>query len=109
MDNPVNVKIRINELYDAYGTLLAEKQRRYVEYYYHDDYSLAEIATLSGVSRTAVHEQIGMAVEHLETFEAALGLVRMKKAARALVRRLGELGIQDAELSRLSGEIEETE
>ncbi|HAQ55945.1 MAG TPA: hypothetical protein DCR44_00835 [Acholeplasmatales bacterium] len=109
MENTLEEKLRINVLYDAYGPMLTEKQRRYVEYYYHDDYSLSEIALLSAVSRNAVHEQIGVAVGHMEDYEAALGVVRMKQTAAAIQSRLAELGIDDPALVRLAGEFDKTE
>ena len=95
MENSLEEKLRINLLYDTYGALLTEKQRRYVEYYYRDDYSLSEIALLTEVSRNAVHEQIGVAVGHMETYEAALGVVRMKQTAAAIQSRFAELGVDD--------------
>ncbi|MFA5007203.1 MAG: sigma factor-like helix-turn-helix DNA-binding protein [Candidatus Izemoplasmatales bacterium] len=109
MENAFDEKIRINGLYDAYGLLLTEKQRRTMEYYYRDDYSLSEIAALSGVSRTAVHELIRVAVGHLEDYEAALGVVRMRTRAEDMKRRLEELGVKDAALARLFEEFDKTE
>ena len=80
-----------------------------MEYYYRDDYSLSEIALLTEVSRNAVHEQIGVAVGHMETYEAALGVVRMKQTAAAIQARLAELGVDDPALTRLFGEFDKTE
>jgi predicted DNA-binding protein YlxM (UPF0122 family) len=109
MENPLGEKIRINELYDAYGALLTEKQRRYVEYYYRDDYSLSEIAGLVGVSRNAVHEQLGIAATHMEDYETVLGLVAVRKVVRQLVERLEMIGVDDVEVARIVRELGETE
>ena len=109
MENALDGKIRINGLYDVYGALLTEKQRRTMEYYYQDDYSLSEIAALTGVSRNAVHELLRVAVGHLEAFETALGVVRMKDAAAGIRRRLGERCAADPELARLFDAFEKTE
>ena len=43
-------------LFDFYGDLLTEKQRQYFKDYYFDDASLAEIATVYGVSRNAIFD-----------------------------------------------------
>ncbi len=48
--------LRIAELYDFYGALLTDKQRRCLEMHYLSDDSLAEIAEEFGVSRQAVHD-----------------------------------------------------
>ena len=37
-------KNRINMLFDFYEQLLTEKQQTFLKYYFHDDYSLGEIA-----------------------------------------------------------------
>ena len=42
---------RMNALFEFYATLLTEKQMNYVELYYADDYSLAEIAEEYNISR----------------------------------------------------------
>ena len=61
------------------------------------------------MSRTAVHELITAAVGHLEDYEAALGVVRMRTHAEAMKRRLEELGVKDAALARLFEEFDKTE
>lgn len=62
-------KIRINSLYDIYKGLLTAKQRDYFEYYFLQDYSLAEIADILNVSRNAIHMQIKNIIVHLEKLE----------------------------------------
>ena len=43
--------LHISLLFDFYGSMLTEKQRRIVEYYYNDDLSLSEIAENEGITR----------------------------------------------------------
>ena len=45
-------------LYDYYGEILKEENRKYFEDYYFDNLSLKEIAENSGISRNAVHKHI---------------------------------------------------
>jgi predicted DNA-binding protein YlxM (UPF0122 family) len=66
---------RINMLYDFYHALLTEKQRVILEYYFHDDYSLSEIAEQLNISRQAVFEHIKRAEASLEELETKLGLI----------------------------------
>ena len=63
-----------NELYDLYGELLTEKQRKYFEDYYFNNYSFSEMATQYEVSRNAVFKQIHIVMDKLEEYEKVLGL-----------------------------------
>ncbi len=62
-------------LFDFYGGLLTEKQRRTMELYYEEDWSLAEIAEAEGVSRQAVHDLLHRTESIMEEFETKLGMV----------------------------------
>ncbi len=54
------MEVKITEwstLFEFYAALLTDKQMNYIELYYADDYSLAEIAEKEfGVSRQAVYD-----------------------------------------------------
>ena len=63
---------QINELYDIYKALLTNKQRTYIELYYHEDLSLSEIAHELGVSRNAVHDNIQRTEKLLTSYEEKL-------------------------------------
>ena len=65
----------ISLLYDFYGQLLTEKQQEFIELYYGDDLSLAEIASICNVTRQAVHDTIKRAEKILNNYEEKLGLV----------------------------------
>ncbi len=66
--------VRINFLLDFYQTLLTEKQRKYMQDYYIEDFSLGEIAEASGVSRQAVYDNIHRTAMLLESYETKLRL-----------------------------------
>jgi predicted DNA-binding protein YlxM (UPF0122 family) len=61
-------------LLDFYGELLTEKQRGFLEYYYNEDLSLAEIAANEGISRQGVRDAIKRAEKQLFDMEGCLGL-----------------------------------
>lgn len=63
---------RMNALFEFYAALLTDKQMNYIELYYADDYSLAEIAEEYGVSRQAVYDNIKRTEKILETYEMKL-------------------------------------
>ena len=62
-------------LYDFYGELLTEHQRRVYEGLVYENMSLAEIADEQGISRQAVHDLIKRTDKILQGYEDKLGLV----------------------------------
>lgn len=70
---------RINMLFDFYEPLLTEKQQTFLKYYFHDDFSLGEIAAEFDISRQAVYEHIKRAEQMLEAYEDKLQLLRKHK------------------------------
>lgn len=82
---------RINLLFDFYDPLLTEKQRTFLSHYFHDDYSLGEIAENYGVSRQAVYEHIKRAEVTLDDYEAKLGLLAKHERRQQLLRQLEDL------------------
>lgn len=63
---------RMNALFEFYAALLTDKQMNYIELYYADDYSLAEIAEEFNVSRQAVYDNIKRTEKLLEDYEMKL-------------------------------------
>lgn len=70
-------------LLDFYAPLLTPRQQELMSSYYLDDLSLGEIATESGISRQAVHDQIKRAEQQLLACEERLGLVSEFRAQQA--------------------------
>ena len=81
MDNRDNLII----LYDYYGELLSEDNRKYFEDYYFDNLSLGEIAENNSISRNAIHKHIKNAIEKLEFYEEKLKLYEKDKKLNALI------------------------
>ena len=71
-------------LLDYYGELLTQKQRLYCDLYYNQDYSLAEIAEQTGISRQGVHDSLLHAEAALIEFERILGCAARDSALREL-------------------------
>ncbi len=72
----------INVLLDFYGDMLTEKQRAFIEYYYNDDLSLAEIAENEGITRQGVRDAIKRAESQLYDMEQRLGLAKRFEEVR---------------------------
>jgi len=82
---------QMNLLYDFYGVMLTEKQREFVELYYFDDLSLAEIAEQFEISRQAVHDNIRRAGAQLLEYESKLKLVERFEERQVIGQRVLEL------------------
>ena len=97
-------------LYDFYGELLTEHQRRIYEDAVFNDLSLSEIAREAGISRQGVHDLIRRCDRTLEGYEEKLGLIakfqktkEKVEAIHRLTREFSETGTGD--LIRRIGEI----
>lgn len=78
-------------LYDIYGEMLTEKQRSFINYYYNDDLSLAEIAENEGITRQGVRDSIKRAEAQLYDFEQHLGLKAKFEETRQGLEEIAEL------------------
>lgn len=63
-------------LLDFYGEMLTSKQRDFIDFYYNDDLSLAEIAENVGITRQGVRDAIKRAEGQLTEMEERLGFVK---------------------------------
>lgn len=107
---------RINMLFDFYEPLLTEKQQTFLKCYFHDDFSLGEIAAEFGISRQAVYEHIKRAEQTLESYENKLGLLVKFEARTKLLEQLqqvhSDMSIPDpqrAELQKIVRELQALE
>ena len=67
-----------NDLYDLYGPLLTDKQKKYFEDYYFHNLSFSEMADNYGISRNAVFKQVHTVTMKLEEYEEKLHLLQKR-------------------------------
>ena len=91
-------------LFDFYGELLTEHQRRIYEDVVYNDMSLGEIAEEQGISRQGVHDLVKRCDRILQGYEDKLHLIERFMRVKMNVTKLQELA-QDEELTR--GELAE--
>ncbi len=72
-------------LYDFYGELLSEKQKRIYEEVVFNDYSISEVAKDEGISRQSVSDMIKRCDKTLFAYEAKLGLVHKFLETKRLI------------------------
>ena len=78
-------------LYDFYGELLTEHQRKVYEEVVLNDLSYSEAAEMFGVSRQGVHDMIRRCDKALEGYEEKLHLVEKFVNIRGQVQKIHEL------------------
>lgn len=77
-------------LFDFYGELLGEKQKRLYEASRFQDLSLSEIAELEGISRQGVHDLLKRTEKRLLEYEEKLRLVERFLKAKDRLEKLAE-------------------
>ena len=82
--------VYFNELYDLYGELLTDKQRKYFEDYYFNNLSFSEMAENYDVSRNAVFKQLHIATDKLEEYEKILGLLEKRKILEKVIENVND-------------------
>lgn len=88
MKDELERTMRMNYLYDFYHALLTDKQRKYIELYYLEDYALTEIADTLDVTRQAVYDNLQRSKELLEHYEENLGMYAHFKRRQDIIAEL---------------------
>lgn len=86
-------------LYDFYGELLTEHQKKIYEDVVYNDLSLTEIASEHGISRQGVHDLIRRCNHILQEYEDKLHLIERFMKVKENVRILEQLA-EDKEITR---------
>ena len=81
-------------LFDFYGELLTEHQRRIYADAVYNDMSLSEIAEEQGISRQGVHDLIRRCDRILQDYESRLHLVERFARAKETVKEIQELSAE---------------
>ena len=77
-------------LYDYYGELFNDKQKKYFEDYYFDNLSLSEIALNDDISRNAVHKGIKNVVSKLYEYEEKLKLYEKDQKLKEIINQIDD-------------------
>lgn len=87
----VEEKVEQTYLYDFYGELLNEHQRRIYEDFVFNDLSLGEIAAEEGISRQGVSDMMKRCTKKLEEYEAKLHLVTKFLSVKKDIEQIHDL------------------
>ena len=110
----METKVEQAYLYDFYGELLNQHQRKVYEDFFFNDLSLSEIAEEEGISRQGVHDLVRRCTRALEEYENKLHLVEKFMSVKEKVHEI-DLLLENYEeqdekelikkVKKLSGEI----
>lgn len=94
-------------LLDIYGSLLSERKKELLDYYYGEDYSLSEISELTGISRQGVRDSIKKSEAELLDIEDKLRLFEKRKKAELLIHEAKSLAEGNTALTAVLDALEE--
>ena len=77
-------------LYDYYGELFNDNQKKYFELYYFDNLSLAEISENENKSRNAIHKVIKNVVTKLNEYEHILKLYEKETKLKSIIDKIDD-------------------
>ena len=100
----MEAKLKQAYLYDFYGELLTQHQKKIYEDVILNDLSLSEIADEQGISRQGVHDLIKRCDRILAGYENKLHLVEKFLRIRLNIQQINRL-TDDEQIKRLSNEI----
>ena len=88
-------------LYDYYGELLTEHQKKIYEDVVYNNLSLNEIAEDEGISKQGVHDLVKRCDKTLSEYEDKLKLIERGKKALAILDELDKMNLPAEALSKL--------
>ena len=97
----MNDNIELVELYDIYGKLLTEKQRKTFESYYLSDLSLREIAENSKITFQAVRYSLEVSKKLLLDFEKVIKMNEYKKSINCLYDMCNKENINNKDIMKI--------
>lgn len=98
-------KLKQAYLYDFYGELLNDHQRKVYEDFYFNDLTLSEIAEEEGISRQGVHDLVKRSARVLEEYEKKLHLVDKFLNMKSKVEKIQKLVQEEEDLKTIKTEI----
>lgn len=93
--------IELVELYDIYGRLLTEKQRKTFELYYLSDLSLREIAENTKITFQAVRYSLEVSKKLLLNFEEIIRMNEYKKSIGNLYDMCSKENINNKDIIKI--------
>ena len=91
----------MNNLFDAYGTLLTKRQYEILSLYFQEDLSYSEIGENLEISRAAVMDAVHRGTDLLEKYEKNIGMVSLKETMYDILENTNELEVLKEKIASL--------
>ena len=88
-------KIKISILLSLYGNLLTETQKKYMDLYYNQDWSLSEIGESENITRQAVRTILVKSKNKLYEYEEKIGFLKRQEKINKLLIKLEKQNIPE--------------
>ena len=88
--------LRLNELFDLYGSLLSANQREITSQFLEYNLSFTEIAENRSTSRQSSFITLKLCIKKLESYEQKLGLLKIKNEIKNSISLLENNKIKEA-------------
>ncbi|MDR3279196.1 MAG: DNA-binding protein [Synergistaceae bacterium] len=85
LDKVLRDRVHFGDLFDAYSTMLTEKQRALCDLLLGLDLSIAELGEELGMTRQGAFDLLKRSRERLEEIESSLGLLELRGAHESLL------------------------
>jgi predicted DNA-binding protein YlxM (UPF0122 family) len=89
-DMLLETRVRFGELFDAYSSLLTERQRTVCEMVISGDLSNSELAGELEMTRQGAYDLVKRSREYLEDVERSVGMLALRARYDALLKLIGE-------------------
>ena len=102
-------KIEISILLSIYGNLLTKTQKKYMELYYNEDLSLAEIGENENITRQAVRTILVKSKNKLQEYEKILKIKQKQENIKAILQKIEqtELNVEQQKIiSKIQKELD---
>lgn len=86
----IDSNLRLVKLFEVYGVLLTAKQQDICKMYFFDNFTLAEIGEICGVSRQAINDCIEKSSKNLEQYEKKIGKLKLQEYVQKELTCLNE-------------------
>lgn len=107
MPDPLEERLHTARLLEVYGALLTPRRQRLLRLYYHDDFSLGEIAQRQKISRQAVFDSLRRSVDELQRLEDSLHLVESAdQQSRQRKHQADRFDALEEAIARLEGQVD---
>ena len=98
-------KVKISILLSLYGNLLTKTQKKYMDLYYNEDFSLSEIGESEHITRQAVRTILLKSKNKLFEYEEKINFMKKESEIKSIIEELNKKSV-DKSIKELISKID---